>query len=203
MTTTNQPNSLVSSVSHLENLPIDLPVPVDDGACNHLLGISLPAISLPATDQTSISLAELAGRSVVFIYPRTGQPGKPALVDDWDSIPGARGCTPQTCGYRDLAREFADLGYRVFGMSTQDPAYQLEMANRLNLPFPVLSDADLKLTRALSLPTFFATEQELIKRMAWIIEDGKIVKIFYPVFPPDKNASEVLTWVRAQTNRNM
>ncbi len=184
-------------INQLDTLPDDLPIPLDDGACAHLPGTVLPSLALPATDQASVDLAALPGRSVIFFYPRTGQPGQAALVDNWNSIPGARGCTPQSCGYRDLADEFRRLGLRVFGLSTQTTSYQQEMVARLGLPFPVLSDAEHRLTRSLSLPVFFAAGQELIKRMAWVVENGKIIKVFYPVFPPDQNAAEVLSWVRA------
>ena len=183
-------------INQLDTLPDDLPVPPDDGACAHLPGTAVPSIALSATDGTAVDLAALGGRSVVFFYPRTGQPGQPALIDHWNSVPGARGCTPQSCGYRDLAGDFRQLGCRVFGLSTQDTAYQQEMVARLGLPFPVLSDAQLRLTLALALPVFDAAGQRLIKRMAWVLEDGKIIKVFYPVFPPDQNAAEVLQWVR-------
>ena len=177
-------------------LPTDLPVPTDDGAAEHLPGTRLPALALTATDGTSVDLSQVPGLLVVFAYPRTGVPGEPSLVADWDAIPGARGCTPQTCGFRDLHAEFAALGARVFGLSTQDTSYQREMVTRLHVPFPVLSDADLALTRALRLPTFVAAGQTLLCRMAWIARDGTIERVFYPVFPPDRNAGEVLAALR-------
>jgi peroxiredoxin len=180
----------------LHTLPPDLPVPTDDGACDHLPGVRLPAVGLPATDGTTLDLSILPGRVVVFAYPRTGRPNEPSLVADWDQIPGARGCTPQTCAFRDLYAEFGKLGCRVFGLSTQDTAYQREMVERLHVPFPVLSDARLELTRALRLPTFVAARQTLMKRLAWVADDGIIIKVFYPVFPPDRNAGEVLAWLR-------
>jgi len=140
----------------------------------------------------------LPGRTVLFAYPRTGEPGKLGLVEDWDLIPGARGCTPQTCAFRDLFAELKAAGARqVFGLSTQSNAYQAEMAARLHLPFPVLSDEKLRLTRALSLPTMEVAGLTLIKRMALIIDNGRIGHVFYPVFPPDRNAGEVLAWLRA------
>ena len=139
---------------------------------------------------------------VVFAYPRTGEPGKPSLVDDWDMIPGARGCTPQTCAFRDLHKVLIEAGAaRVFGLSTQDTAYQLEAAKRLHLPFPLLSDAKLALTRALRLPTMDVAGLTLIKRLALIIDDGSIAKVFYPVFPPDKNAAEVHAWLAEHRRR--
>lgn len=182
-------------LNDLDSLPDDLPVPEDDGACDHLAGRLLPSIALPATDGSAIDLSALAGRTVVFVYPRTGQPGKAPLIAHWDEVPGARGCTPQTCAFRDRYAEFAERGCRVLGLSTQDTAYQQEMAARLRLPFVVLSDAGLTLTRALSLPTFQAAGETLLKRMAWVLDDGRIVKVFYPVFPPDQNAATVLDWI--------
>jgi peroxiredoxin len=175
-----------------------IPAPVDDGAAAHLLGKALPPIGLVATNDTSVTLSALPGRSVVFAYPRTGEPGKIALVDDWDMIPGARGCTPQTCAFRDLFAELKAAGAgQVFGLSTQSNAYQIEMASRLHLPFPVLSDEQLELTHALDLPTMQAAGLTLIKRMALIIDDGRISHVFYPVFPPDRNAADVLAWLKA------
>jgi peroxiredoxin len=179
------------------SLPPALPVPADDGVAAHLSGLRLPPVTLPATDGTRVELASLPGRVVVFAYPRTGRPGESPLVPDWDLIPGARGCTPQTCAYRDLYAEFARLGCRVFGLSTQDSAYQRELADRLHLPFPVLSDDGLVLTRALRLPTMEVAGQTLLRRLAWLAESGVIRKVFYPVFPPDQNADEVLAWLRA------
>ncbi len=174
-----------------------IPAPQDDGAARHLIGAALPPVSLLATNDAMMMLAELSGRTVVFGYPRTGEPGKIALVDDWDMIPGARGCTPQTCAFRDL---FADLkaagAQHVFGLSTQSNAYQSEMAGRLHLPFPVLSDEALELTRALNLPTMEVAGLVMIKRLALIIDDGRIAHVFYPVFPPDRNAGDVLAWLK-------
>jgi peroxiredoxin (alkyl hydroperoxide reductase subunit C) len=174
-----------------------IPAPADDGAAAHLKGAVIPSVALTATDGTTVDLTALKGRTVVFAYPRTGEPGKPALVDDWDMIPGARGCTPQTCSFRDLFAELKAAGTRqVFGLSTQDNVYQTEMASRLHLPFPVLSDEKLKLTRALNLPTMEVAGLTLIKRLALIVDDGRIAHVFYPVFPPDRNAADVLAWLR-------
>ena len=173
-----------------------IPAPVDDGAARHLQGAKVPDIALSATDGSQVSLARLTGRVVVFAYPRTGEPGKPSLVDDWDMIPGARGCTPQTCAFRDLHKVLIEAGAaRVFGLSTQDAAYQLEAAKRLHLPFPLLSDAKFALTRALRLPTMEVAGLTLIKRLAMVIDDASITKVFYPVFPPDKNAADVHAWL--------
>jgi peroxiredoxin len=176
-------------------LPPGLPVPHDDGATRHLAGRRLPDLTLPATDGTQVNLSQLHGRTVVYVYPRTGEPGK-APPDGWDAIPGARGCTPQSCGFRDHFAELMKLGVaQLFGLSTQTTAYQREAAARLHLPFAVLSDAALRLTRALALPTFEIAGMTLLKRMAWIVDDGAITKVFYPVFPPDKNAEEVVAWI--------
>jgi peroxiredoxin len=177
-------------------LPDGLPVPEDDGAADHLPGMAMPDIALAATTGGSVSLARLQGRTVLYAYPRTGRPGVD-MPPDWDAIPGARGCTPQSCGFRDHFAELRELGAdHVFGLSTQDTAYQREMAERLHLPFPVLSDENLALTRALRLPTFEA-EGTLMKRMAMVVDDGRIAHVFYPVFPPDRNAADVVEWLRA------
>src|ERR1700749_943036 len=173
-----------------------IPAPEDDGAAAHLVGMTVPPVSLRATNDTTVTLSSLQGRTVVFGYPRTGEPGKIALVDDWDMIPGARGCTPQTCAFRDLFAELKAAGAaHVFGLSTQSNEYQTEMAARLHLPFPVLSDEKLEMTRALKLPTMAVAGLKLIKRMALIIDDARITHVFYPVFPPDQNASDVLAWL--------
>ena len=175
-----------------------IPAPTDDGAAAHLTGLTVPSVSLVATDDTSVTLSALPGRTVVFAYPRTCEPGKISLVDDWDMIPGARGCTPQTCSFRDLFAELKAAGARhVFGLSTQGNVYQTEMASRLHLPFPVLSDEKLALTQALKLPTMDVAGLTLIKRLALIVADGRISHVFYPVFPPDRNAGDVLAWLNA------
>ena len=174
-----------------------IPAPVDDGAAKHLVGMTIPPLALMATDDTSVMLSALPGRTVVFGYPRTGEPGKIGLVDDWDMIPGARGCTPQTCAFRDLFAELKAAGAaHVFGLSTQDNTYQTEMASRLHLPFPVLSDSELLLTEALRLPTMQVAGLTLIKRLALVVDDGRITHVFYPVFPPDRNAGDVLEWLK-------
>ena len=178
-------------------LPAELPVPTDDGAAAHLAGQKLPALALPATDGSRVDLAKLAGRTVVYIYPRTGVPGR-AMPEGWDAIPGARGCTPQSCSFRDHFAELKALGVaQLYGLSTQDSDYQREAAQRLKLPFAILSDANFALTRALKLPTFAVAGMTLLKRMALIIDDGVNSKVFYPVFPPDKNAEEVIAWLRS------
>jgi peroxiredoxin len=178
-------------------LPPDIPAPQDDGAARHLAGSVLPDIALPATSGASVNLSALGGRAVIYIYPRTGVPGVPN-PDGWDQIPGARGCTPQSCSFRDHYPELKQLGVsHLFGLSTQDTAYQREAAERMHLPFPVLSDRKLEFTQALRLPTFTAAGMTLLKRMAWVVDDGTITKVFYPVFPPDRNAADVVAWLRA------
>jgi peroxiredoxin len=180
-------------------LPNELPVPVDDGAAKHLLGAKLPDLALPATNGDAVNLATLKGRTVVYIYPRTGVPGVP-LPDGWDAIPGARGCTPQSCSFRDHFNELKVAGAdHLFGLSTQDSAYQREAVERLHLPFQILSDEQLALTRALNLPTFGVSGMTLIKRMTLVIDDGAVTHVFYPVFPPDKSAETTLRWL--QSNR--
>ncbi len=156
----------------------------------------MPPVPLAATDGTQVDLSVLTGTVVVFAYPRTGRPGESPLVEDWDMIPGARGCTPHTCAFRDLHAEFAALGARVYGLSTQDRSYQREMVQRLHVPFAVLSDAELALANALDLPTMVVAGQTLLKRLAWIAYDGMITHVFYPVFPPDRNAVDVLAALR-------
>lgn len=179
----------------LLNLPDGLPAPEDDGAAAHLTGAALPVVSLPSTGGGLVDLSALGpGRTVIYAYPRTGEPGKPS-PDGWDAIPGARGCTPQSCAFRDHHRELADLGARVYGLSTQSTAYQQEMAERLHLPFEVLSDEDFALAEALGLPTFEVEGMRLLKRITLIAREGLIEKVFYPVFPPDRNADEVVAWL--------
>ncbi len=177
-------------------LPPDLPRPVDDGACDHLPGMRLPAISLPSTAGRMVNLGELtAARTVIYAYPMTGVPGKP-LPEGWDAIPGARGCTPQSCSFRDHFQELAELGAAVFGLSTQSPDYQREMAERLHLPFEVLSDAELKLTDALRLPTFEVEGMRLIKRLTLVVRGNMIEAVLYPVFPPNESAEQTVQWLK-------
>jgi peroxiredoxin len=179
----------------LHQIPPDLPMPADDGACDHLVGRAVPSISLPATSGTWIELSSLPGRTVVYAYPRTGRPDQDVPAG-WNDIPGARGCTPQSCSFRDHHAELQSLGARVFGLSTQDTDYQREAAERLHLPFDLLSDAGLEFTNALSLPTFQTSGWTLIKRLTMILNDGVIEHVFYPVFPPDQNAADVIAWLQ-------
>lgn len=183
--------------SPLTDLPTSLPVPQEDGACHHLPGSALPHISLPSTGGRMVDLDNLTAPTVIFFYPRNAQPGE-EIPEAWNVIPGARGCTPHSCGFRDLHQEFKALGFQVFGASTQGTEYQKELVQRVHLPFEILSDAEFKLVDALRLPTFEYNGLRLVKRMAWIIESGKITKVFYPVFPPDKNADEVLAWLKSR-----
>ena len=178
-------------------LPDDLPVPEDDGGADHLVGAEIPALVLESS-QGPVDLAELcADRAVVYVYPRSGRPDEP-LLPGWNEIPGARGCTPQSCGFRDHADELAAFDARVAGVSVQSLADQLEFAERNRMPFPVMSDPELRLKATLRLPTFVTSGLELYKRLAWVAESGRIVKVFYPVFPPDRNARDVVEWLAAR-----
>jgi peroxiredoxin len=176
-------------------LPDGLPVPVDDGAAAHLEGQLVPALSLPATSGEDIDLATAASRTlVVYCYPRTGRPGEPP-PPGWDEIPGARGCTPQSCAFRDHFAELEELGANVVGLSAQPLSDQAEFAERVGLSYPVLSDPGLELARALRLPTFEAADMRLYRRLTFIARGERIVKVFYPVFPPDRNAADVIAWL--------
>ena len=175
-----------------------IPAPSNDGGADHLFGLKLPSIDLQATSGIEINLSALAGLSVVYIYPMTGRPDV-ALPDGWDNIPGARGCTPQSCSFRDHFADLRALGVgQVFGLSVQDTDYQKEAVARLHLPFPLLSDADFALADALSLPRMTVEGKVLLKRMALVLRDGTIQKVFYPVFPPDRNAQDVIDWLSAK-----
>jgi peroxiredoxin/GNAT superfamily N-acetyltransferase len=202
-------SSSAGSAHDPTRLPADLPVPTDDGACLHLRRAALPDIALACTDGTVRKLSDVRTPTVLFFYPRTGVPGQPPSLgfdgETWESIPGARGCTPQSCGFRDLFAQFRALGVDVLGVSTNTREHQREFKSRQHIPFEFLSDSDLALTRALNLPTFdFPVEsggpQTLLRRMAWFIEPDlsgtpRIRKVWYPVFPPNENASRVLAWL--------
>ncbi len=179
---------------NLSELPADLPVPQDDGAAKHLPAMSLPSVNLTSTDGPLVDLAALEGRWVIYVYPMTGKPGVP-LPDGWDSIPGARGCTPQSCAYRDSHAEFLALGAKVFGLSTQDTDYQREAAERLHLPYALLSDEAFELTDALGLPTFDYEGVRLLRRLTLVVRDGTIEDVRYPVFPSDGDAPETLDYL--------
>ncbi|POR50830.1 peroxiredoxin [Bosea psychrotolerans] len=180
--------------------PVDwskLPIPIDDGRASHLEGAELPSIELRATDGRAVDLSQLAGMAIVYAYPLTTKPGTPA-PDDWDVIPGARGCTPQSCSFRDHFVEFDELEVgHIFGLSTQDTPYQQEAVSRLHLPFALLSDESLQLAMALRLPTFEVSGMTLLSRLTMVIPKGRILKVFYPVFPPDRSASDVANWLRS------
>jgi peroxiredoxin len=189
-------------VNDYTSLPDDLPAPEDDGAADHLPGAPVPEVSLPATNGGEADLAELAtGLLVAYVYPRTGVPGEP-LPEGWDDIPGARGCTPQSCSYRDSLAAFEHHGARLVGVSAQSVAEQAEFAAREHIPYPLLADPGLRLAAALGLPTFeveIAGEEAILyKRLTFVAEEGVIVKTFYPVFPPDRDAAEVLAWLAAR-----
>jgi peroxiredoxin len=183
-------------MTNLSELPADLPVPHDDGAADHLIGARVPRIELISTADRMVNLADASNEktTVVYCYPMTGVPGQ-ALPAGWNDIAGARGCTPQSCSFRDHFGEIKALDACVFGLSSQSSQYQREMAERLELSFEVLSDHELKFTKALSLPTFEVDGKILTKRLTMILSKGAIVKVFYPVFPPDKNAEEVIEWL--------
>ena len=181
------------------SLPPGLPVPQDDGAARHLPHMMVPPVALASTRGREVVLANESQqrRVVVYAYPRTGRPDKD-LPPGWNAIPGARGCTPQSCAFRDLHEEFARRGARVYGLSTQTTEYQREMAERLHLPFEVLSDAELRFQRALKLPTFEVAGMTLLKRLTLVLSRGEVEHAFYPVFPPDQSARQVLDWLRAK-----
>jgi peroxiredoxin len=182
----------------VHSLPPDLPVPVDDGAAGHLRGLELPRLALPSTLGGMFDLGAVAaeaGTLVLYVYPRTGTPGQPS-PDGWDAIPGARGCTPQSCAFRDHAGELAALGATVVGLSAQPAEEQRELAAREQIPFALLSDTELQLAEGLRLPTFEVAGMRLYKRITLIAVSGTIAKVFYPVFPPDRNAADVVAWLR-------
>ena len=178
-----------------------IPAPVDDGAARHLMGALTASIPLQATNGETVDLSKLRGRTIVYAYPRTGRPGV-ENPEGWDMIPGARGCTPQTCSFRDHFAELKALEVdHLFGLSTQDAEYQREMAERLHLPFAILSDDQFALTRAMNLPTFETSGMTLLKRFTLVVHNGKVEYVFYPVFPPDRSATDVIEWLRAREQK--
>jgi len=178
-----------------------IPAPQDDGSADHLTGISVPALTLASTSKAPVHLMRLSGTTVIYVYPMTG-PADGTLPQGWDQIPGARGCTPQSCAFRDHYDELRRAGAsRVYGLSTQDTSYQQEAVSRLHLPFPILSDADLRFANSLNLPRFEVNGKILLRRLTLIFRAGRIAKCFYPVFPPDENAQIVLTWLKENPSR--
>jgi peroxiredoxin len=186
-------------VSDFSRLPADLPVPEDDGAADGLVGRDVPDLALPSTQGGELGLRDAAaGLLVAYVYPMTGTPGEP-LPEGWDDIPGARGCTPQSCAYRDALADFGRHGADLVGISAQNAPEQAEFAAREHIPYPLLSDAPLALATALGLPTFTTAEgRSLYRRLTFVAEAGRIVKAFYPVFPPDRDAAQVLAWLAAR-----
>ncbi|KAK3683245.1 hypothetical protein LTR37_020420 [Vermiconidia calcicola] len=184
-----------------QSLPSDLPKPTDDGACDHIKGSKFPSVSLPSTAGNTVDPSTLSGVTIIFCYPRTGAPNE-TVPTEWNDIPGARGCTPQACGFRDAANEFLELGVsHIFGCSTQDTPYQQELKQRIHLPYQLLSDENLGLVEALKLPTFEFQGKKLTKRLTLAVEDGKIVNVWYPVFPPNESAKHVIEWLKGRTGR--
>ncbi len=183
----------------LYSLPPGVPVPVDDGACDHLPGFRVPSLVLPATDGRKVDLAALPGRTVVYIFPRTGRPDRDPLPG-WNATPGARGCTPQSCAFRDYHADLRALGVEVFGLSVQSTAYQQEAVERLHLPFALLSDEAFAFIHGLGLPEIEVAGQRFAQRVTLVVQDGMVKYVFYPVFPPGENAAQVISWFQAQDN---
>ena len=193
------PNALIYCLGDMVDLtktPDNLPIPEDDGAANHLVGMTLPKLSLLATNNQKIDFCSHSKFLVIYCYPMTGRPDVP-LPDGWDEIPGARGCTPQSCSFRDHYKELQELKAEVIGLSVQTTEYQKEMVERLHLPFPVVSDADYKFQKALGLPTFVASGMTLLKRLTLIVKEGKIVNVHYPIFPSDSDPAWVIDYLKA------
>ena len=189
------PLAVAFAQTNVNQLPPNLPRPQDDGGARHLQGMALPDLELPSTSNRPVNLSKIAApRTVIYCYPMTGRPDR-TLPDGWDDIPGARGCTPETCGFRDHHKDLAKLHTDVFGLSVQDTPYQQEMVKRLDVPFEVLSDEHMAFTRALRLPTFTAGGMTLLKRLTIVARRGRIEHVFYPVFPPDTHAELVIGWL--------
>ena len=179
------------------SLPPNLPVPLDDGACDHLAGARLPSVALRSTAGRSVKLSDVRGTLVVFVYPHTGRPDTPT-PKEWDLIPGARGCTPEACAYRDLHEDLRGLGAKVYGVSIDPPEWQREAVERLHLPFELLSDQDRSWSRPLRLPTFTFQTQIFLKRLTLVLEGNRVSKVFYPVFPPDRSAADVIKFLASE-----
>jgi peroxiredoxin len=182
-------------MTNVYEIPSNLPIPTDDGSTDHLKGLRLPNVSLAATNGTTINLGEIKGKLVIYCYPMTGQPNV-TLPDGWDQIPGARGCTPQSCSFRDHYKELQTLGAEVLGLSVQTTEYQKEMVDRLHLPFPVVSDSDYRFQKALSMPTFVASGMTLLKRVTLIVSNGVIQAVHYPIFPSDSDPIWVIDYLK-------
>lgn len=182
-------------MTNLSQLPTDLPIPEDDGSTNHLRGMKLPNLALSATNGKTVNFANIKGKLVIYCYPMTGQPNV-ALPDGWDQIPGARGCTPQSCSFRDHYQALHALGAEVVGLSVQSTEYQKEMADRLHLPFSVLSDANYQFQKALNMPTFEAAGMTLLKRVTLIANNGVIDAVHYPIFPSDSDPEWVMAYLK-------
>jgi peroxiredoxin len=185
------------SMTNYNQLPPDLPIPIDDGATNHLIGMTLPNISLKSTRGDSINLRSIRGNVVIYCYPMTGQPNVP-LPEGWDQIPGARGCTPQSCSFRDHYQELQALGAEVIGLSVQTSDYQKEMTDRLHLPFPVVSDSNYEFQKAMNMPTFVAAGMILLKRVTLVAKNGVIKAVHYPIFPSDSDPAWVIDYLKRQ-----
>jgi len=196
---------MTSRKNEYNYLPEGLKAPKDDGACKHLLGKELPSVELQGTNGKSVDPTKVASKyTVIFCYPMTGSPTNKMLwdnADEWNAIPGACGCTPQACGYRDTLTLFKDLDATVFGLSTNTPDYQKEAADRLELDYELPSDENMHFAKALKMPTFEFHGMKLLKRVTLVARDNKIVKVFYPIFPPNSDAAQVLTWLRDDTNQ--
>ena len=183
-------------MTNLNQLPTDLPIPQDDGSTNHLKGMKLPNLSLKATNGKAINFVDIKGKLVIYCYPLTGQPNV-ALPDGWDQIPGARGCTPQSCSFRDHYQELQALGADVIGLSVQSTEYQKEMADRLHLPFQVVSDVNYQFQKALNMPTFVADGITLLKRVTLMVNNGVIDAVHYPIFPSDSDPAWVIDYLKS------
>ncbi len=187
-------------MTNVYEIPPGLPIPQDDGSTDHLRGLRLPNVSLKATNGTTVNFGDISGRLVIYCYPMTGQPNV-ALPDGWDQIPGARGCTPQSCSFRDHYQELQALGAEVVGLSVQTTEYQKEMVDRLHLPFPVVSDSDYQFQKALNMPTFMAAGMTLLKRVTLIANHGVIEAVHYPIFPSDSDPGWVIDYLKRSQNQ--